>query len=256
MSEIVDRLLRAHYRSPRVAEVYAGSAALKPAESAILARLHGDIAGGRLLDLGMGAGRTAPGLRAVSTRYVGIDYSLPMLARCRARFPGVPLVLCDAQALAFRPGSFDAAFCWDALGDAGHQGRARMLREAWRVLRPGGWLALRANNLDAPRRSPFALPARAARGLRGGLAALTTFLRGVRHHLRTRRHEQTGEGYRVAGDPFFDFALLSYYVRREAQVRQLEEIGFTAVQALGSDGSPAGGGTGADPFLFYLARRA
>jgi SAM-dependent methyltransferase len=132
----------------------------------------------------------------------------------------------------------------------------RMLREIHRVLRSGGWLIFRANNLDAPRRRPFAFPAAAGTGLRTRLSALGRYLRGIAHHLRTRRYESRGGGYEVAGDPYFDYALLSYYIQRDAQVRQLEDLGFSAVEVLGINGTPLAGGVCSDPFLFYIASRS
>ncbi len=240
----VESLLRRYYDSPEGTAAFAAGAELKAAERALVERLRGEIAGGALLDVGVGAGRTAPALAPLGRRYLGVDYSLGMLARCRSRQVSAPLLACDARALALRAGSFDAAFCWDALGDVAHEGRRRLLAEIRRVLRPGGLLVLRANNLDAPWRSPW-------------VPASLSWPREVVRHLRAARHRRHGPGWRVAGDPWFGHALLSYYVSREEQERQLAEAGFSRLEAARADGTALPAGEPCrDPFLFYAGRAA
>lgn len=250
--QTMETLLRRYYESPEGTAAFAAGAELKPVERVLVERLRGEIAGGELLDVGVGAGRTAPALSALGRRYLGVDYSLGMLGRCRSRFPRLALVCCDARELALRSARFDAAFCWDALGDAGHEGRLRILAEIHRVLRPGGALVLRANNLDAAWRPPWHP---------GGLATpgqyLRGYLRGLWHHWRSRGLRRSGPGWRVAADPWFGYALPSYYVRREEQERQLAAAGFENVEVWRPAGTPLPAGERCgDPFLFYLARRA
>ncbi|HKI00959.1 MAG TPA: class I SAM-dependent methyltransferase [Thermoanaerobaculia bacterium] len=250
----METLLRRYYESPEGTAAFAAGAELKPVERVLVERLRGEAAGGGLLgdllgdllDIGVGAGRTAAALSALGRRYLGVDYSLGMLGRCRSRFPRLALVCCDARELALRSARFDAAFCWDVLGDAGHEGRLRILAELHRVLRPGGALVMRANNLDAAWRPPWH-PA--------GLTAPGRYLRGVWHHWRSRGLWSSGPGWRVAGDPWFGYALPSYYVRREEQERQLAAAGFESVEVWRPAGTPlAAGEPCGDPFLFYLAR--
>ncbi len=96
---------------------------------------------GRLLEIGVGTGKNMPYYPA-GAEVVAIDFSPKMLARARHRAShlgaDVTLELMDAQAMAFPDASFDSAvsvcvFCSvpdPVLG----------LREARRVLRPGGRL--------------------------------------------------------------------------------------------------------------------
>jgi cyclopropane fatty-acyl-phospholipid synthase-like methyltransferase len=43
-----------------------------------------------ILDIGVGAGRTTPYLSRIAARYVGVDYSEAMIAKCRATFQRCP----------------------------------------------------------------------------------------------------------------------------------------------------------------------
>lgn len=65
-------------RADVVAE-YSDDHALRPAERVILDRYRVDFDGKDILDLGVGAGRTAVWLAPHALRYVGVDYSQKMV---------------------------------------------------------------------------------------------------------------------------------------------------------------------------------
>jgi SAM-dependent methyltransferase len=105
------------------------------------ARLLGDVAGARVLELGCGAAAGARWLRTQGATVVGLDLSARMLrhacagaARTGVR---VPLVQADALALPFPDGSFDVVFT--AFGAVPFVAdSAALMREVARVLRDGG----------------------------------------------------------------------------------------------------------------------
>src|SRR5215510_4199770 len=77
-------------------------------ERAALARIVDHVRDKRILDIGVGAGRTVSGLRELSENYVGIDYVQEMVDHCRNRFPGVQFDRVDARSMErFSDGSFD-----------------------------------------------------------------------------------------------------------------------------------------------------
>jgi SAM-dependent methyltransferase len=96
----------------------------------------------RLLDAGCGCGgstRMAKQLRP-EAEVVGINISERQLQQCRAVAPGCDFALMDAAALACPGDTFDCVLCVEA---AFHfRTRAAFLAEAFRVLRPGGHVAL------------------------------------------------------------------------------------------------------------------
>lgn len=107
----------------------------------------------RLLDLGCGTGRIAIDFARRGSSVVGVDLSFESLkiAREQANATGISIALlranlCDLNCLADR--SFDAALLlFGTLGMiAGAQNRKQALREAHRLLEPGGKLALHVHN--------------------------------------------------------------------------------------------------------------
>jgi ubiquinone/menaquinone biosynthesis C-methylase UbiE len=93
----------------------------------------------RVLDLGCGVGALLPHLHTVAprARIVGLDRTEAMVALGPRSFP---LVVGDAAELPFADGSFDAVVMAFMLF---HLPRPTAgLAEAWRVLRPGGWIGL------------------------------------------------------------------------------------------------------------------
>jgi ubiquinone/menaquinone biosynthesis C-methylase UbiE len=104
-------------------------------------RLLGEVAGRRFLEVGAGAGQCSRWLVRQGAAAVATDLSAAMLrqgADLNAREDtSVPLVQCDALALPFGDGTFDAVFtAYGAVPFVADS--ARLIREAARVLRPGG----------------------------------------------------------------------------------------------------------------------
>jgi ubiquinone/menaquinone biosynthesis C-methylase UbiE len=225
----VNRGLWDYLHSPSVARGYdaalAGST-LFSADEAFVAR-HCPTPG-KLIDLGCGTGRLLLAFAARRYTVVGVDLSEEMLAvaREKATAASLPVHLVRANLAeldAVADGSFDHAAClFSTLGMvAGAETRRRVVRQVFRVLRPGGRFVLHVHNRWFNARDPV--------GRRWLLKNLvnSTLGRGVAGDREMPVHQG------VAG------LTLHLFTRREAE-QLLREAGFriaeVAAVGLGPDG--------------------
>ncbi len=94
----------------------------------------------RILEVGCGTGRWLADLRAVTDQLYGLDLSGGMLAQARQRDGRMHLICGRAERLPFPAASFDLVYCVNALHH--FEGQRDFVREARRLLRPGGALAV------------------------------------------------------------------------------------------------------------------
>jgi 2-polyprenyl-3-methyl-5-hydroxy-6-metoxy-1,4-benzoquinol methylase len=147
------------------------------------------------LEVGCGSGLFLEQVARSGVRLRGLDLSMDLLDRARQRVAGLPAVTLDcgnAQDMPYRGGSFDAVYGSSILH---HVDPPATLREAWRVLRPGGRLAFTEPNLLNPQIAfTFLVGPRRLFGLSPDEMAFTRF--------RARRDASAAGFAQVAVRPF------------------------------------------------------
>jgi SAM-dependent methyltransferase len=229
---------------------------LRPVEEVMLERYREALAG-RVLELGSGAGRLTGHLIELGGDVHGLDLAPAMVAYCRETYPGGTFSVGDLRDLSgFDDGSLDAVVgtfnVIDVLGDAE---RRRVFGEIRRVLAPGGLFIVSSHNRSYVPRTSVAM-----RVLSGGTRRPWRSARGLPRRLRNRRRfrplEREEPGYALINDEAHDFAVLHYYIARDAQYQQLADEGFELTECLDLDGDavPEGAAAAHCSELHYIAR--
>jgi len=223
-----------------VARAYGKAGGLYAAEVTVLSRLRAERSDWRVLDVGIGSGRTTPHLIGLGRSYVGLDYSPEMVRLARQRTPSADIRMKDARDLSdFADGSVDLVwFSFNGIDYASHEDRLRILGEIRRVLARGGAFLFSSHNRDFSGLSGITSvqpPSFAANPLRMAVR-LARFLQARLNSYRLRSLEQHGSEYSVLNDSETRHRFLTYYIPVPAQVQQLARSGFDKTVAFGKDG--------------------
>lgn len=168
----------------------------------------------RILDLGVGAGRTATYLSSLTVGYLGADYSREIIIASHRKFPALSFMLLDAASLeVFRDSSFDAIiFSFNGIDYLYPEvTRIRCIRNCCRILTDNGILIFSTHNAKALLLRPlfFAYLLISANGsIKSRIARLLSVTLNQKKLLRQRDAIRTflhGKGYfvdpdRVSGD--------------------------------------------------------
>lgn len=104
--------------------------------------------GSEILDAACGTGKYWPMILASGRRPHGIDQSAGMLRRARAKFPDVPAELLAMTDLTATE-AYDGAMCVDAMEDVPPEEWPAVLGAFHQALRPGRYLYLTVERIDA-----------------------------------------------------------------------------------------------------------
>jgi SAM-dependent methyltransferase len=102
--------------------------------------------GDRVLDLGCAAGALTHFFSETGAKVVGVDAEPRAIAKARSLFPALEFVEADVASLPFTDESFDKAVAGDLVEHLDDETFAAMLREAHRVIVPGGTLSIYTPN--------------------------------------------------------------------------------------------------------------
>jgi SAM-dependent methyltransferase len=126
-----------------------GHPAIVGAERRLLGSLDGLSSATRILEVGCGEGANLVTMRAlgVSASYTGFDCFPSKVDFCRAHHASARFLVADARVpFPFRDDSYDRVLIRDVLHHMIEPDRIHVLREALRVLAPGGTLSLIEGN--------------------------------------------------------------------------------------------------------------
>jgi ubiquinone/menaquinone biosynthesis C-methylase UbiE len=213
------------YKSLGIVQYYAELSKLQPAETTILESLQSQLCSMKMLDIGVGGGRTTQHFSEVTAEYTGIDYSAEMIAACHQRFPGTTATfqVCDVRDMSrFEDDSFDfILFSFNGIDYISHTDRLKALREIQRVGKPGGYFCFSSHNLNGFEqqfdfKQQFSVnPLKTYVNL-----VMAAFLHLFNLPITLKQLQRSP--YAILKDESHNFRLNTYYIRPEKQIKQLE----------------------------------
>lgn len=247
------------YRVDHIVDEYAKADHLQPAEQRILAELEGWLSSVRMLDIGVGGGRSAAHFAPRVKEYVGGDFSPQMVEACRRRFgeeDGRQFLVLDARNLhQFDDGRFDLVlFSFNGIDEVPSDGREQVLREVYRVLAPAGVFVFSTHNLQSlPRLYRLSgcgsLVRCMKRMIKIGLLLL------INGHPSRYRNQPSA----FINDGIHRFRLRLHYIAPAVQMKRLNELGYADIQSFGSDKgtliSEDALSEVDDPWVYFLCRK-
>lgn len=232
---LYDVLAKKTFEAKKIADYYGKLNFLFKPEEVILNEFKDRLKDMRMLDIGVGGGRTTHFFAKYAKEYIGVDYSKSMIEICKKRFPDLKdnFFVCDARSLdRFQNNYFDfVLFSFNGIDNIFiHEERMKALREIKRVCKKGGFFCFSVHNLLAidkllkikPSNNPIKIIKRTIKYL------LLRVLNEDFNKLKQKR-------YAAIIDGEHSFRLNVYYVKPDEQIKQLKEIGFRNIRIFSWD---------------------
>jgi SAM-dependent methyltransferase len=203
-------------------------------ETVVLEGLGAGFSNKRILDIGVGGGRTTPHLLKISPDYIGIDYAEPMVRECQRLYPRVKFEVADARDLSsYKHDPFDfVMFSFNGIDNLEHADRLKCLAEIRSVIRSNGAFVFSTHNRNResiPRpwslehfdlkRNPTLNPLKLAR-------RSLNYATGQLNHMRLSQRQKFNDEYAIINDNGDQYRFLSYHISPDQQIAQLARVGF------------------------------
>ncbi|MFL5846594.1 MAG: class I SAM-dependent methyltransferase [Solirubrobacteraceae bacterium] len=217
-----------------------------PGEAAALAHLEPVLDGARVLDLGVGKGRTTTLIAPRAASYIGLDISPGMIDGARERHPGADLRVGDARRLdGIADASVDVVvFSFNGIDAVSHEDRAKVMAEIARVLVPGGRALISSLNLRGPAFGETPATARStthplrerSRNPRRYAGAAYHRAQAELYFRRNVGRAREGDGWAAWPMAAHDFRFVVHFTDLGPFVRSLAEHGLRAERGWASEG--------------------
>jgi ubiquinone/menaquinone biosynthesis C-methylase UbiE len=212
-------------------KLYSVQDQLQKPEATILNILKDRLFDMRMLDLGVGGGRTSLHFANLCKEYIGADYAESMIKSCRERFADleekIDFKCCDARSMPeFDNEYFDfVLFSFNGIDYVTHNDRIKALLEIKRICRMNGFFAFSSHNvqfIDQFYKIKLSWDLK------------TMFRNLIKYSLIILTNGSSSKyinaRYTIFNDGAFRFGLKTYYIKPEEQIKQLEESGFRNIQ--------------------------
>lgn len=246
---------QATYAREDVLTYYQNLETLFETEKVLFEKLFPTIKDSKILDIGVGGGRTTKYLLQISNDYTGVDYVAQFAAETGKKYPNTNILCGDARSLKdFEDQIFDfVLFSYNGIDYVSNEDRLKALNEIYRVLKQDGIFMFSSHNRDYQyfKKLPW------HQQIKFDVKYLIFILHCVYHlpkHFKMKKHEIYTDDYAIINDGDHRFSLLHYYINIEKQIKQLTDIGFSNIEAYDIEGKLVESDS-ASHWIYYLAKK-
>lgn len=246
------------YEMKDVVRAYSSRSDLQKPEEIILGIFKNKLKDMKMLDIGIGGGRTTYHFAPLVKEYIGVDYSRNMIEACNKRFSEFAerdsFKVCDARDMTiFQDNYFDfVLFSYNGIDCIAHEDRLKALKEIRRVSKEGGYFCFSSHNLNTSLEYTIGLT----------LNPIEMIFRIYYYFLfklltRYYKNLKRTSNYSIINDGTHRYRMMLYYIKPEEQIDQLFEIGFKDIKVYSLSGKEIGTSafnTAIDSWLYYLCR--
>lgn len=217
----------------------------------------------KMLDIGIGFGRTTHYFAEVTKEYVGIDYQKDPVDFCKKKYihlQNAEFYICDARNMRiFEDNYFDIIlFSFNGIDYVSHHDRLEILKEMKRICKQDGIVYFSTHNLQSIE-NLFSFkfsydPLKCIYSFRKKL-----LLKRKNPKITNLINNISNIEYAIICDGGQNFKLDNYYIAPDKQIDQLVELGFKDIKVISlSDGIEVKNKselkTIKDPWIYYLCR--
>ena len=219
-------------------------------------KLSPTIKDSKILDIGVGGGRTTKYLLPISRDYTGIDYVAQYAEETGEKYPDAKILCGDARDLKdFKDETFDfVLFSFNGLDCISGEDRLTALKEIYRVLKTGGVFMFSSHNRNYRYFNKFPWQQK-IHFSRSYLMFNLYCLYHLPNHFKLKKHEIHTEDYAVINDGDHRYSLLIYYIGIDKQIEQLTDIGFSGSEAYNMAGETVTSDVSSH-WIYYLAKKS
>lgn len=240
---------------------------LQKAELAAINAIKEEVRDKKILEIGVGGGKTINFLKQISSDYTGIDYSKEMVNECRKKFPDTNVIRCDARDMSiFKSDEFDfILWAFNGIDYVSHNDRLQILREVYRVLKKFGYFVFSTHNRNCSAfktyTSPLAsfithnpLKTESNNTINIG-SRLANLLRSTVNHWKNGRFVIHTDKYSIINDKAHDYSLVTYYIDIDNQKKQLYATGFRNLPKIYDKQGKEITGDSEDTWIYYSVKK-
>ena len=235
---------------------------LYPAEQIIFGKFEDKWSDFRMLDIGIGTGRTTYHFSPLVKHYTGIDYAEMMVQKCREKIKvteNVILEQADARDLSkYYNDKFDfIMFTLNGIDSVSHEDRKNILQEIRKVLTKDGHFYFSSHSLRAfrnyrePPKFKWYSPAKSILQI----VKTKMFNRRIKSFYSDKQVQSfSGSDWKILKTGAHDFNIDIHHIDPSYQLKQLNEIGFDVVSIYGLYGGIQDVKTTKCNTLYYLCK--